>query len=491
MKTSDSKGMNRRAILAGAGAMGLAATITPVEAALLPDPDLAFDFDVIVVGSGMAGAAAALEAAQNGARVVVLEKLTDRRMGGNSLLAGGGFAVPYDDSEEARQAFVEDFIKKGLGRGNDQMYRLFAANGRQDVAWLKENRVEFVSETPQASYRLNMALAAPGWYMGMPDLLKTMRAQIEAAGGEYRFDVKARQLKMGTQGAVVGIRTVGPDGVVDFDAPSVILATGGYAANTQMLQAYSDPAAGALMVRGVDSATGDGHLIAQDAGAGLAGMGGLMALHVAAVDPVETAAGNPFALLPYTVAVNRDGKRYIDESLGYVANGKAVLRQPGQRCALVFGTTVAQSDAAQPTLGTFKRLGIAVTEARSLESLAGAIDVPVRNLVNTIEEYNAAIEDNAAPGLEPPKAALAHEIDGPTYYAIHPLGPGVTLTFGGILIDGRARVLEADKRIILGLFAAGEGAGAPFYDDYVGGGSLINCLVMGRIAGREASRSPT
>ena len=489
--TSDRKHMNRRSVLAGAGAAGLAASITRVEAALLPDPDVTFDFDVIVVGSGMAGSAAALEAAQNGARVVVLDKLTERAAGGNSLLAGGGFSVPYDDSEEARQAFVDDFAKKAQGRGNTDLDRMFAANVRQDITWLKEAGVEFMPETQWAPYRLNIVVAEPGWYMGMPKLLNSMSDMVKAAGGEYRFEVKARQLKMDTKGAVVGIRTVGKDGVVDYNAPSVILATGGYAGNTRMLQAYSDPAAGALMVRGVTSATGDGHLMAQEAGAGLAGMGGLMALHIAAVDPTETAAGNPFSILPYTVAVNRDGQRYIDESLGYVANGKAVLSQPGQRCALVFGTTVAQSNAAQATLGTFKRLGIGVTEAGSLEALADSIDVPADALINTIETYNAAIDGDSAPGLEPPKAALAREIDGPTYYAIQPLAPGVTLTFGGIMIDDHARVLEADNRIIPGLFAAGEGAGAPFYDDYVGGGSLTNCLVMGRIAGREASGSPT
>lgn len=489
--TTDRKHMNRRSLLAGVGAAGLAASITRVEAALLPDPDIAFDFDVVVVGSGMAGAAATLEAAQNGARVVVLDKLNERTAGGNSLLAGGGFSVPYDDSEDARQAFSEDFTKKAQGRGNADLDRVFAANVRQDIAWLKEAGVEFMPETQWAPYRLNIVVAKPGWYMGMPNLLTSMSDLIKAAGGEYRFEVKAQQLKMDTKGAVVGIRTVGKDGVVDYNAPAVILASGGYAGNTQMLQAYSDPAAGALMVRGVTSATGDGHLMAQEAGAGLAGMGGLMALHVAAVDPTETAAGNPFSILPYTVAVNRDGQRYIDESLGYVANGKAVLSQPGQRCALVFGTTVAQSDVAQATLGTFKRLGIGVTEADSLDTLAAAIDVPADALSSTIEAYNAAIDGDSAPGLEPPKAALARTIDGPTYYAIQPLAPGVTLTFGGIMIDDRARVLETDRRVIPGLFAAGECAGAPFYDDYVGGGSLTNCLVMGRIAGREASGSPT
>ena len=480
-------GLTRRGLIGSAAAAGFTTTITPVQAALLPDPDVSFDYDVVVVGTGMSGMAAALSAAQSGARVAVVEKLAKRRWGGNSLYAGGGFAIPYDDSEDARQAYIEDFVKKGKGRGNEGLYRIFAANGRQDVAWLRDNGANFLDESPLPPYRLNIAVAEPGWYMGMPMVLKALGDRIEDAGGEFHFDTKARQLKMDKTGAVVGVRAIGEDGVVDFNAPSVVFATGGYAANKQMLQAYSDPAAGALMVRGRTTATGDGHLMAQAAGAGLAGMGGLMALHIAAVDPNETAAGNPWAILPYTVAVNRDGQRYIDESLGYVAHGKAVLRQPEQRCALVFGTGVANSDAAQPTLSGFKRLGIDITEADSLEALAAAIDVPSDALVNTVTDYNAAIDGGAAPGLTPPKATLAKAIDGPRYYAIQPLAPGVTLTFGGIMIDERARVLEADGRIIPGLYAAGEGAGAPFFDDYVGGGSLINCLVMGRAAGREAA----
>src|SRR5690606_7485548 len=117
---------------------------------------------------------------------------------------------------------------------------------------------------------------------------------------------------------------------IDYKAKSVVIAAGGYAGNTQMLEAYSDANAGALMVRGIDWATGDGLIMAQEAGAGLKGMGGLMALHIAAVDGVETAAGQPGAVVPYAVSINRDGKRFVDESRGYVAHGKAVLEQPGQ-----------------------------------------------------------------------------------------------------------------------------------------------------------------
>ncbi len=81
---------------------------------------------------------------------------------------------------------------------------------------------------------------------------------------------------------------------------------------------------------------------------------------------------------------------------------------------------------------------------------------------------------------------LAHKIETPKFYAFKSLVPGITLTFGGIMINEKAQVLEPDGRAIAGLYAAGEGAGHVYFDDYIGGGSLANCLVMGRIAGRQA-----
>jgi hypothetical protein len=110
--------------------------------------------------------------------------------------------------------------------------------------------------------------------------------------------------------------------------------------------------------------------------------------------------------------------------------------------------------------------------------------VPVKPFLETLRTFNAAVKNETAAGARPPKRRLAYKIAKPTFYAFHRLVPGVTLTFGGLMIDERARVLEADGRVIPGLFAAGEGAGQAFFDDYIGGSALTNCLVIGRIAGR-------
>lgn len=489
MQKQTQGGMSRRSLLAGIGAgsgiAGLAA-VTAARAAPLPQPDTSQDFDVVVIGSGLAGCAAALEAALAGARVVVLEKASQARMGGNSLLAGGSFAIPIEDTEDARKAYVEDYERYCQGRGNSEIFGLMAQHSHANLAWLRENGVEILEPQQTPTNRVSTATVAPGSFVGMPRLFRTLRERITGLGAVFAFDTKARELILDARGAVVGVRALGRDGVVDYRGRAVIIAAGGYAGNTAMLEAYSDPNAGAMMVRGIAWATGDGHAMAQAAGAGLKGLGGLMALHVAAVDAVETAAGQPASIVPHAISINRDGRRFIDETLGYVAHGKAVMEQPGQTTALIFDAAQRDTPPFTGVIGTFQRLGIAITEADTLEELAERTGRPREAFLQTIAEFNAAVVDGTASGASPPKMALAHRIETPPFYAVNPLTPGITLTFGAIMINGKAQALEADGRVIPGLFAAGECAGPVFFHDYIGGGSLTNCLVMGRIAGREA-----
>ncbi|QDZ01553.1 FAD-dependent oxidoreductase [Nitratireductor mangrovi] len=481
---------SRRSMLtglsAGAGLAGLSA-ISSAKAANLPTPEIVESFDVVVIGTGLAGTAAALEAASSGARVAVLDKASENRAGGNSALSAGIIAMPASASSADSAAYLEDFVSKGQGRGNRAIYELMAQNTRADVEWLRTNGAEFTAQGTMPPYRIATVTTAPGPYMGMPRTLAGLRNRIEELGGHFFFDTKAKHLVLNENGAVAGVRAIGSDGVIELAGQSVVVTTGGYAANPQIIAAYSDPNAEALMVRGIDWATGDGLRMAGDVGAGLRGMGGIMALHIAAVDAVETAAGNPFAALPYCISVNQEGKRFVDESRGYVAHGKAVLGQPGQRASLVFDQTIAELPATQTTMATFRRLGIDIIEASTLDELAKELGVPSDTLAATIADFNVAVSGGAAPEASPPKAALARKIERAPFYAFHPLAPGVTLTFGGLMINDNAEVLEADGRVIAGLYAAGEGAGHVFYDDYVGGGSLANCLVMGRIAGREAA----
>lgn len=489
MTVASKPGLTRRSVLgsvgAGVGALGLTGA-TVVGAGLLPEPEQRESFDVVVIGSGIAGCAAALQASDSGARVVLLEKLGENRMGGNSLLAGGSYSVPLGTSQAAREDYVADYVRYCLGRGNETIFRLMAEHIQGDLDWLSGHGVEFLAAEERPPNRVATVQTAPAAFAGMPRAFRTLKEVLSGAGVALMFDTKARQLIMDDSGAVVGARALGPEGAVDYLGRAVVIATGGYAANSQILEGYSDPNAGAMMVRGVKTATGDGHAMAQAAGAGLKGMGGLMALHVAAVDGIETAAGQPARVVPYAISINQEGRRFVDESRGYVAHGKAVLEQPGQSTSLVFDQTLRDS-VAEGVIGTFERLGRPYHQADTLEELAEMVGAPVDQFVRTVDEFNAAIADGAAPGATPPKAKLANRIETPPFYAFSPLVPGVTLTFGAVMIDAEARVLEADGRVIPGLYAAGEGAGPVFFHDYIGGGALTNCVVMGRIAGRNAA----
>jgi succinate dehydrogenase/fumarate reductase flavoprotein subunit len=321
----------------------------------------------------------------------------------------------------------------------------------------------------------------------MPKGLETLRANLARKGGKIVYDTKAKQLIMNEYGAVVGIRAEDAAGLKDYLADAVIIATGGYGGNREMLETFVDPNADEMMVRGVKTATGDGLNMAREAGAMWVNMGGMSSVHVAAVSPKNTAAGNPFMAIAYTLGINKEGKRYVDESLGYVANGKASMKQPGQTVAMIFDEEIKKQPGVAASVKQFEGLGIDLVAADTIWELAAKIGVPAAALEKTIADFNAAVIGEKALGAQPPKNAFAYKIEKAKFYAFYPLSPGITLTFGGIRINEKAQAQEADGKVIPGLYAAGECAGGLYYEDYIGGASLANCLVMGRIAGQQAA----
>jgi succinate dehydrogenase/fumarate reductase flavoprotein subunit len=456
----------------------------------LPKGSRAEKSGVVVIGSGLAGLAAALQARGAGARVVVLEKMDEGRSGGNTRFAGGTLAVPCGSTPNDRAGYVEDFIAKAGGRCNREVIETLAANALDDLSWLGTHGARIDPPTPIAPYRVNAAHIAPAQFVGMPAFLDALRASLGRIGGVIVYETKARQLLLNDRGWVCGVRAVDRYGVIDYLAESVVLATGGYTANRELLESFVDPAASAMAVRGVGWATGDGLVMAREIGAGLTHMGGLTALHVAAVIPDNPRNGIPDHAVPYCLSINLEGKRFHDESTGYVANGKALMRQPAQRAALVFDDEIKQQPRVSKSFATFRRMGFPVLEADSLPGLASQMGLPSGQFVRTIEEFNDAVAGDRAPSASPPKAALAYPIRKPPFYAFFPLVPGITSSFGGPMIDAEAQVLEADGRVLPGLFAAGEVTGGLFFNDYIGGSALANCLVMGRRAGdRAAARS--
>ena len=483
--------VNRRQFLKGVGlgagffALG---KIDMANAALLPKAGKSESYNVIVIGTGLSGMSAAVSAANAGAKVAILEKMGEDVVGGNSKLAGGLIAIPRENSQAGKDEYYEDFMKKSGGKGNKVLSRVLAEQALDGVDWLAAQGADLTPPVTVAGYRVKCVIFKPAAYQGMPKGLLALRNKFAQKGGKIIYNTKAKQLIMNENGAVVGVRAMDSTKTLkDYMADAVIIAAGGYGANKELLETFVDPDADEMMVRGVKYATGDGLFMAHEAGAMWVNMGGLAAVHVAAVSPKNTSAGNPFMAIAYTLGINKDGNRYVDESLGYVANGKASMKQPGQTVAMIFDEELKKQPGVSAAVKQFAGLGIDIVEANTLAELAGKIGVPAAALEKTVADFNATVKDGKALDAKPPKTAFAYKIETPKFYAFYPLSPGITLTFGGIKINEKAQAQEADGTVIPGLFAAGECAGGLYYDDYIGGASLCNCVVMGRIAGQGAA----
>lgn len=478
--------MNRQQDLTGIGGGGTTFVAGTAQAG--PPAGLNSEkHDVVVIGAGTAGLVAALQAKQDGADVIALEKTAEPSSGGDSRMSGGIFLVPDQDTPKSHQAFVEDNDRVTQSRGNTALFRVIAAHAWSDIAWLKQQGCAFLDyERAPLSSCGTMTLAPAPW-QGMPRFLSTMQERLAGLGGKTLYEAKARQLIFDNRARVAGVRAVTPEGVVDYMANAIVIAAGGYCANKYMLEQLVHPEADAMLVRGAKTATGDGHMMALEAGAGLQNMAGLGTVSVVAVDPREPSGANPEKALRHCIAINRNGQRYVDEAKGLLINGRAALEQPGQVVALVFDETIKQLQDVQASLAVFKARNLPVIEADTIEALAARISVPPPKLEGTIEAFNAEVHHGAAPGARPPKSALASSIRTPPYYAFYPLVPAITQTFGAIITNENAEVLEPDGRIIPGLYAAGNCAGPLYYDNYWPGGTQIACLVMGRIAGHSAA----
>lgn len=444
---------------------------------------------VVVVGGGMAGLAAALQARADGADVTLLDKRGAADFGGNTRISGGAFLAPSGATARAREDFVESLVNSTAGRGNAALFRVIAANALADLEWLRSLGASFLPAYACAPpHRCSVHPLAPGQFVGMPALMLALQKAMEQAGVRTRWDSAVEDLIRDDAGVVRGVVFRHRGHQEEFPADAVVLAGGGYSGDRALLRERIGPEMDAVALRGVDWLFGECIGMAQRVGASVRNMDGLDSVHVAAVHPDLPGGGNPSRAIPYSIAINERGLRYVDESKGYVANGKAALRQPGQTVAIVFDEALKQAPGVRTSLQTYANMGLPVVSAPTLAGLAQAIGVPAAALNGTVAAFNAAVVDGAAPLADPPKAAWAAPIETPPFHAFHPCRPAITLTFGGVEIDEQARVLTADGGVMPGLYAAGEMAGCLFHHDYLGGGSLSNCLVMGRIAGRHAAR---
>ena len=325
-------------------------------------------------------------------------------------------------------------------------------------------------------------------------LVESLTAACESAGVEFRYETTARSLLL-DDGAVMGLRTVGPEGPSSLTG-SVVLACGGFEGSPEMqTRYYGDKAMFCRPVaRGGHFNKGEGIDMALAVGAQGAGNFGLF--HSEPIDPRSGLAEPAIFSFTYGILVDVEGRRFTDEAPGPVdAFYERITRMIHHLPRGLAWFLLDRRGQEIPNLGIGLRTDQPPVEAASLELLADKLELPIDTLLETVAAYNDACRAGdfdpsrpdglATEGLEPRKSNWAVPLtEGP--FQAYPIIAANVFSYGGLRTDPSARVLDTDGRVIPGLFAAGEMTGL-YYTNYTGSTSVLRGAVFGRIGGRLAA----
>ena len=451
--------------------------------------------DVLVIGAGIAGLSSAMSAKENGADVVIIDKMS--APGGTTNLAGG-ILVCVDselfadnrlesDSMEAIKAYWEERMAySGVDSGYPDQERLDSvlADTGKTVDWMVSNGIEFDATPYSASSRYPMALANGGG----AGLINMLVDACEEKGIELMLNTKGTSLITDDTGAVVGAVAETEDSIITFHAGSVILATGGISQNEELVEKYSPKLTRAgLIPTSAVSHTGDGFLMALEVGAGTFDVFATP-LFSTVVDPELSALTDTSALTIYgQLGVNANGDRFGNEaaSAGWDTmdhTASDMIQDGNAPFWYIYDSSNADAVAA---LEAGVESGV-VAKADTIEGLALGMHVYTDRLVAAYEDYSAAVAagKDEAFGKD---ASFLLPIEKAPFYAVK-VYPTTFGSAGGVTTTDQGRVTTQDGTVIPGLYAAGEMSNRYFYNEnYVLAASLGLYSTMGRRAGAAAA----
>ncbi len=473
-------------------------------------------FDLVVAGCGVAGLSAAVAAAEQGARVVVLERAPRAERGGQSRyteaylrmksesevtddfethLAENG-ALPYADPDLAPEVARPMADRAGHARAlsmiDPDVVQEFADQAGPTIAWLKTMGVRFDFLPTQFLTKSQPRLLPVG---GGAALVEALAKRAEELGVAFRYETTAQKLIQDDEGRVIGLVARQAGRMLRFHGP-VTLACGGFEGDAEMSTRYLGPRSSFLrtICKGGLFNRGEGIRMALDIGAAPSGDFG--SYHAEPIDPRSSIAEPSVFLFPYGILVNKEGRRFVDEAPGTVdATYERVTRRIyDQRDGIAWVIL----DARHREIPNW-RLGLRTDqppiEGESIEALARAIGLPEAALAETVAEYNAAcvpgewkplqLDGLATKGLTPQKSNWATPLVTGPFHA-YPIISANVFTFGGVRVDGKGRVLDTGGDPIPGLYAAGEVVGM-YYGTYTGATSVLKGLVFGKLAGTDAA----
>ena len=453
------------------------------------------NYDVVVIGAGGAGFSAAITAKNAGANVVLLEKMP--AVGGNSLISGAEMNVAKnwvqpklginDDSPELH---AQDTFKGGDGKGDMKVINVMTHEALDAAKWCRDYlgvRFEDDNLFFFGGHSRKRALIPVG-HTGTEFIAK-FQAKADELGIPVITNMKAEELIKDKDGRVVGVKATMDGSEYTFNAKGgVVLATGGFGANPEMVKKYNPKIDERFKTTDAPGSTGEALYMAERAGAELVNMGYIQTYPIC--DPLSGAIELiADARFDGAIMLNQEGKRFVEELQRRDVLSEAILNQTGQYCWVLWNDNIGKISntvkAHANEYEAFTKQGI-MTTCDDLKCIADFTKIPFDQLRKTVKR----VSDMAGKGNDKDfnhRAGLMDMQQG-KYYVIKAV-PSTHHTMGGVRINEKAEALTAEGKVIPGLWAAGEVTGVTHGTNRLGGNAYTDIIVFGRIAGEAAAKA--
>lgn len=435
--------------------------------------------DVVVIGAGASGMSAAIEAADAGFDVILLEKMP--YVGGNTARATAGINIvgsPFQEEmgiADSKELFVNDVLVSGHSLNNKIMVEKLANESSDALNWLGEMGADLTDIGILAGHAVPRTLRPSGGQPVGSEIVRVLKKNVDEKGIDLRLENKAISILTEASGEVSGVSVIDRSGrTYTIHTKNVIIATGGFGGSPEMYVYYNQELKG-YKTTNSPSATGDFITLVAPLDVKLVDMSYIQTHPTVSYEYgmliTEAIRGNGGIL------INNKGLRFSDELENRDLLSADILSQPDQEVYLVFNEEIKTSLASS---SDYINMDI-ILSADTLDSLAEQMRIDKQTFQKTIVNYNQFVAQQSDTDFG--RRSLERTLESGKYYAIQVI-PGVHYCMGGILIDEKARAIDSKGQIIKGLYASGEATGGIHGLNRLGGNSLLDAVVFGRIAGR-------
>lgn len=438
--------------------------------------------DIVIIGAGGAGLCASIEAKQKGVKnVILLEKMGV--VGGNTTSATGGLNAAETrfqkelGIEDSKESFYLDTMKGGYNLNDSDLVHEMVNKAPETVDWLVSIGVDLTDVGKMAGSTNKRTHRPQGGAAVGAHMIPVLESAAKTLGVDLRKNSKVIDI-ISDNGSAAGVVVQKDNQTYTIKAKAVIIATGGFGANSKMVESYVPSLVG-FGTTNHKGATGDAFAWIEKFDGQLTQMDQIQT-HPTVVPSngvmiTEAVRGNG------AIMVNREGKRFGTEMATRDVMSANVLAQTGKTAYLVFDTSVRKSLKA---IEGYIKKGL-LTEGQTPDELGEKLGMPTGSLAATISNYNTYVINGSDPEFGRKASEMPRVLSEGPYFAVE-VGPAIHHTMGGIKINTQAEVLNSKNQVIPGLYAAGEVTGGVHGGNRLGGNAVADICVFGKIAADSA-----